>query len=373
MIEWLSAVRSAVWRLVGRLKNLRRKTMVYGIALHHYPTEPGLDEMDPRFHDLIGATPVQWYRTDYYWDKDDDLPHPNNRAFLDLAHARGKKVLFILDWWSFPYYALVDEDAVRSHVRRIVQQLPDADAWEIWNEPNITVFQVATEAVERSNLMWGDPDDYLRFLRVCREEIRKVSSAPIISGGLSPGMTYCGSGDGQDPDPLCEYKYGSVIWPDYLRALVDNGAIDLCDAVGLHVYMGVGDNVYAVQRAAAITGKPVWVTEVGWPSCGGPTFSEEAQAAYLAENLPALNAQAAMVVWYCMTDYATRVGTEACFGVLGTDFHAKPAYISLRDLGAVNVVPALLASAIVLSTGAFMLAGGDAMVMTGLASLTRGL
>lgn len=326
--------------------------MVYGLSLHHYPTEAGLDEMSTVAHDLIGQTPVRWYRSDFYWDNARDAPHENNREFLDLAHARGVSVLFILDRWSFPDYALASEDAVRSHVRRILEQCPDADAWEIWNEPNITIFQVATAAEPRSNLMWGAPEDYVRFLRVCYEEIKRVSTAPVLSAGLSPGFTACGI---EDLDPLCEHKYGSIWHFTYLDAVIAAGGMAYCDAVGCHVYGPVDANVYVVRAYGSTTGKPIWVTELGFPSCGGPTFSEELQADVLYENMVNLSPYAAVVFWYCMTDYATRPGVEACFGVLRTDFSPKPSYYALQSLPAapVDYVPALLATAAVLTFGMF--------------------
>ena len=147
------------------------------------------------------------------------------------------------------------------------------EAVVLWNEPN--------------NLShWNfhlDPG-WLRFAEMVKEAsaaIRKVNpELTIVLGGVS-------SGD-----------------PDFLRRLHELGVMDYVDAVGVHGFpldwnhWQLTDWPAKVAEAAEVSGKPVWVTEVGVSSFG----AEEVQEFGMRRTLELLHGRAERVHWYSLFD-----------------------------------------------------------------------
>ncbi|HEX5928133.1 MAG TPA: Ig-like domain-containing protein [Solirubrobacterales bacterium] len=115
------------------------------------------------------------------------------------------------------------------------------------------------------------------------------------------------------------------------------------DGFVVHPYGGTGSrsssalgNRALVEGARAMTGGPIYVTEVGWPTAIGQAstgdslqWSETEQAANLTN----------FIAWCSGTGYVAEViyfnyrdfGTNSWYGVLRTDRSRKPAYEALRE------------------------------------------
>ncbi len=147
------------------------------------------------------------------------------------------------------------------------------EAVVLWNEPN--------------NLShWNfklDPD-WTRFADMVRQAsaaIRDVNpNLSIVLGGVSS----CDS--------------------DFLRTMTTHGLMSSVDAVGVHGFpldwnhWHINDWPARIQEAADVTGKPVWVTEVGVSSFG----AEEVQAFGVERTLSLITHRAARVHWYSLFD-----------------------------------------------------------------------
>ena len=147
------------------------------------------------------------------------------------------------------------------------------EAIVLWNEPN--------------NLShWNfqlDPG-WTRFADMIRQAstaIRRLDpSLPIVLGGVSS----------------CDC--------DFLRNLAAQGVMDCVDAVGVHGFpldwnhWQVDEWPARIHEAAQVSGKPVWVTEVGVSSFG----AEEVQQFGLKRTLGHIAGLAERVHWYSLYD-----------------------------------------------------------------------
>jgi beta-xylosidase len=147
------------------------------------------------------------------------------------------------------------------------------EAFVLWNEPN--------------NLShWNfhlDPG-WTRFgemVKLASTAIRKVNPhIPIVLGGVSS----------------CDC--------DFLRMLKAQGVMEYVDAVGVHGFpldwnhWQIDEWPQRVREAREVSGKPVWVTEVGVSSFG----AEEVQAFGLARTLKLLRPEVQRIHWYSLMD-----------------------------------------------------------------------
>jgi hypothetical protein len=140
---------------------------------------------------------------------------------------------------------------VREGVRRYGPRLP---YWEVWNEPNLEKF-------------WGrppDPGDYVRLLKASYAAVKEANPQAVV---LSGGFAYGGQG------------------PEFVRRCYDVGMKDSFDVMNIHLYCWGKKNVdpakFLAQKMAEArqtmsdysdAGKPIWVTETGWPQIDSEMF-----------------------------------------------------------------------------------------------------
>jgi hypothetical protein len=226
-----------------------------------------------------------------------------------------------------------DDPAEFGRFARAVAQhyAPTGDfvGWEIWNEEN------------EGWRFWEpheDPAAYAKLLCAADAQIKQVDPAtPVAFGGVFypavadlPGMS----------------------GPDFVRAAyAANPALGRCfDALAYHPYpypftapeldVPVRGSVLAAadgMRAALPPGdraKPLWITEVGWPTHDRTYGVPEAkQAQYTARMALASFAQRIPVLnFYTYGDYADPTGAnqEAWFGFVRADGSFKPSYWALK-------------------------------------------
>ncbi len=147
------------------------------------------------------------------------------------------------------------------------------EAVVLWNEPN--------------NLShWNfklDPN-WERFADMVKQASRAIRAVnpdlPIVLGGVSS----------------CDI--------DFLRNMASQGVMAYVDAVGVHGFpldwnhWQLTEWPARVREAREVTGKPIWVTEVGVSSFG----AEEVQEFGLKRTLELLNDSAERIHWYSLFD-----------------------------------------------------------------------
>jgi beta-xylosidase len=146
-------------------------------------------------------------------------------------------------------------------------------AVKFWNEPNNLShwdFQIDPE--------WRQ---YARMVQHASEAVRSiVPELPQLLGGISP------------------------IDPDFIRLLRSYGVIDALDGIAVHGspldwnHWKIDEWPRKVAEIESVSGKPVWVTEVGVSSFG----ADEVQVFGLQRTMELLRARARHVYWYSLLD-----------------------------------------------------------------------
>jgi polysaccharide biosynthesis protein PslG len=210
--------------------------------------------------------------------------------------------------------------------------------WEIWNEQN------------GGWRFWPpreDPGAYAELLCAAHDAIREVDAAtPVVYGGVfypavPPGLP-------------------GMSGPDFVRASYEASERPLgtCfDAMAYHPYpypftapeldvpirgsvLSARDEMRAAMPPADRDAKPLWITEVGWPT-HDRTYgvSEAKQAQYVARMQAATFAQGVPVLtWYTYGDGEDPTGganQEAWFGFFRADGTPKPSYRALATFARV--------------------------------------
>ena len=226
----------------------------------------GRDEFDERGRafDMMREAGISWVRTDFEWfrcQKEKDGPFDFSRydAVVDDARARGLEVLPIL--MAPPTWAQLDMSGMAGARPFVVQPDPSRmDAWRAFVRETTSHFKGRFSAIEVWNeenhpMFWKNPDAaaYVPVLRATYEEIKAVDpSVTVLLGGLAG-------------TPL-----------DYIEALYAAGAKDCFDAMNIHPYNWPDPPDGELERqlgrlketmaAHGDVGKPIWITEHGWPT-----------------------------------------------------------------------------------------------------------
>jgi hypothetical protein len=201
--------------------------------------------------------------------------------------------------------------------------------WEVWNEEN------------EGWRFWPpheDPPAYARLLCSAYGALKSADpDTPVAFGGVffpavsgAPGMS----------------------GPDFVQASYDaDPRLGRCfDAMAYHPYpypftapeldvpvrgsvLAAADAMRDVLARHGDGAKPLWITEVGWPTHDRAYgISEQKQAQYVARMSAATFAQGLpLLTWYTYGDYADQSGVnqEAWFGFFRPDGSPKPSYKAL--------------------------------------------
>lgn len=215
----------------------------YGSCAHVTRGEP-----PARTCAMMRQAGMGWVRSDFDWRSIEKKKGEWDFAYFDKVvaecEAEGVQLLPILGYsvpWAHPAHAHLDawEEYVRKVVTHYGKRLP---VLEVWNEENIPGF-------------WKDPNptNYLAVLRRTYETAKKIDPNVRIAFGGTAGV----------PFKFIEevYKLGGAKWFDIMN---------------IHPYShprrpeGVMDaQIEKLRLMMAQYGdaqKPIWITEVGWPT-----------------------------------------------------------------------------------------------------------
>ncbi|MDH7571738.1 MAG: glycosyl hydrolase, partial [Armatimonadota bacterium] len=233
----------------------------------------------PSAEGLVGWWPMEGDQTALR-DRSGNRFHLQNETTLqrltELARANGLTSLVILGFppawastapegaarpWVYPPRLEAWSRYVEHTVRRYRDRVRH---WEIWNEPNITVF-------------WEPAPDPAGFFEVLKTGYEAAKRA-------DPGCTVVMPG-------LAGPSHGGDSATAYLDALLERGAARYCDAISIHPYRqatpeasSLAGNLQHIARSAEKSGvrRPIWVTENCWTTQIPNGSSEERQARMLA-------------------------------------------------------------------------------------------
>ena len=216
----------------------------YGACAHVTRNEPAA-----RTCAAMRPTGLGWVRSDFDWFELEK--HPGEWDFsrydriLSECEAAGMQLLPILyrpPAWAEPVWEHLDEwvEFVRRVVSRYGRRLPVV---EIWNEQNASGF-------------WGDRPNTTNYLAVLRRAYETVKS-------VDPSIRVAFGGTAEVPF-------------DFIEDIYRLGGADAFDIMNVHPYTqpyrpeGEMDvNLEKLRELMARYGdgeKPIWITEVGWPT-----------------------------------------------------------------------------------------------------------
>lgn len=291
----------------------------FGAGTHFGQHRPGIDEI----LDLIKDAGIGWIRDEVYWSQVEKekgvfkFP-PDYDRYLRAAQARGIQVLLILDFGN-PAYSVdeksgpateAERGAFARYCREVVKRYKPfgVRTYEIWNEPNASTF-------------WRprpNPEDYARLLDAAYRAVKEADPEATVIGCSTSGTDL-----------------------EFIGRVLEGGGHRSLDAISFHPYCQplapekkLLTDISKLTRLSA--GKPLWITEMGYPTYGGAAgVDEETQANYavrtflLARTSPAVE----RVFWYdFQNDGEDRDEAEFNFGLVRMDRTPKPAYRACRTM-----------------------------------------
>lgn len=213
----------------------RTTPLQLGVCFHNY------EEYNPAaakvLDDLRGAGSF-WIRGDY--------EHPAKDAVFakDMEKKKIKTLALLV---AYKKRSLAEWT---KYVESEVKALPNVDAWEVHNEPEMT--------------WWGGPTPAPEYIRMAKEAHRIIKAA-------NPNALVVG--------PAVGATAGGI---KYLKQLIDGGVLDYLDAISFHYYIFHKNlDVEGIKKVVAGR-KPLWITETGW-TVADQAGGEAAQAKYVRE------------------------------------------------------------------------------------------
>ena len=253
------------------------------------------------------AAGVKWTREEFQWARLEPRKGGFDFSFYDklveTAQRHGISVYAMFAYWT-PWTKAYEEEGFRDYcnaLREMVRRYKHViKHWEIYNEPNI--------------FFWSGPRDrYPTLLKMAYDTVKAEDPDAIVLGCSTAGIDTA-----------------------FIKMCLDAGAP--FDALTIHPYRGaLHESSFTAELQAVrkqVTGRPVWITEMGWPTIPG-NATERQQATLLARAyLSAVGSGACEnMSWYNFkNDGWNPYYNEDNFGILQNDLTPKPAYRALAQV-----------------------------------------
>ncbi|WP_248517479.1 glycosyl hydrolase [Salinarchaeum laminariae] len=232
-----------------------------------------------------------------------DFSGSDRAEFMAELQQRGFDRLFLLvyanqlyaeEWdgiFTFPSTEAARE-GYANYTAAVLEEYPDLEHVEVWNEPNIESFSVGPAG--------QDPAAYAALLESTYDAVQKTRSDVTVVGG-STTRNYSTSG----VPPAIDFGY----WEGIFEA----GGAEHMDAISVHLYRdepaAFGSDLDQLRELTREyndgESMPIWVTELGWATsphlAGGD--GETTQARHLVQSHAHLQqAGVERYYWYTQVD-----------------------------------------------------------------------
>ncbi|GMO63045.1 MAG: hypothetical protein Ta2A_10000 [Treponemataceae bacterium] len=277
---------------------------------------------------LLDELGITWVRNDFRWNDIERSDGVWNFAGFDRIveanNKRGRKMLGVLAFdtsWLHELYggktdAISAQELPRylAYVEKVVTRYKGkVEAWEIWNEPNVSV-----------RFWTGSAKDFYALSKAAAAKIRECDpNAKIVAGAF---------------------------WrvpARFIENMFAYGAFADVDAISFHPYaVNPAAVAHQYDKFAALTKKmhfsgEIWVTEIGYPTGGmyPNRVSEKKLGSYIRDTFTALALRGArVIVWYHLKDNFTKdaipktFDSEKFFGLVYSDYEKKQGVIPFTDI-----------------------------------------
>lgn len=293
--------------------------------------------------DTYAAAGVSWVRMDVAWatlqpnrpgtkdngyDMSWGVPQVDQR--IQEIAARGMRAVIVIYWppqWSSGTAKKNGQPAHPADYGNLLgwaaNRWHQVDAWEMWNEPDLSSFWHSKDPVQFAGLLKG---------------------AYPVAKAAAPGATFIAGAP-------------TYVGTNWYRQLFASGAGGMFDDVAIHPYMGEGqdpqakddgtpwvmDHIASLIKLLAANGESgtgIWATEFGWsvhPNTGKEQawdkgVNADQQSDYLLKAMDVMGKypQVKAAFWY--TDRDTAVGDiqQDRFGLLTRSLQPRPAFYALK-------------------------------------------
>ncbi|WP_291048111.1 FlgD immunoglobulin-like domain containing protein [Herbiconiux sp.] len=285
---------------------------------------------------LIENASVHYAREEFEWNRIEPRNGYFEWAKFDQAVAVAKarnieivgRLVYTADWASSApagtpsaqarYYPPANMADWNDYVAQTVARYKDSvSVWEVWNEPNLATYWMPTP----------DASQYAEMLKASYSTIKAIApQATVLLGGLAGGFS-----------------------ESYMNTLIASGAGNSFDGVAIHIFVvgapesGIIDtwmNTAETYIARKLPGRSLWITEVGWSTCGSCTakVTEDQQAQYLSRfMIDAASHGVKGVMWFNLRESGTSTSTIDNYGLIERDGRVKPAYTALSRFAAATI------------------------------------
>lgn len=270
---------------------------------------------------------VKWSREEFSWGiiqpEEGKWDYSRYDSAVETAYANGISLFGLLDYcatWATtapegaekPWFWLPRLEPWQNYVRTTVNRYKEKiKHWEIWNEPNISVFWQPQP----------NPDEYFSLLQASYTTIKQVDPSAKVIGICSAGTDM-----------------------NFIEAVLNKGGGKYMDIISVHPYRWPSTPeetgfLGEMQRLRALLQRyglniPIWITEVGWPTHNGGV-PEDVQARMLVRTyIIAIGSKLVdKVFWYDYRDDGTDpADPEQNFGIIKRDFTPKKAYNAFKAM-----------------------------------------
>ncbi len=297
----------------------------FGLDVFLYRTAPFDMDRAATMADFAVDANVKWSREEFEWAIVEPVQGEYNTELLEaydwvvdthIANGIGVfgLIAYYAEWWTdylspsedqhFSEYA----DYVRMLVTRYKGKIK---YWEIWNEPNVDEFWKPRPS----------PENYFRLLQVAYVAAKEIDpSIKIIAFSTS----------------------GTDI--NFIRSVYELGGYDYLDIICIHPYsypyafenyeVNTINELKAMMRKYGQE-KPIWVSEVGYPTHIGATgASYERQADMIVRvYLTLISLGVEVICWYDLVDDGTDIYfNEVNFGLIENDLTPKDAFTAYKTM-----------------------------------------
>jgi polysaccharide biosynthesis protein PslG len=293
--------------------------------------------------DSMQAVGAKWARFDFAWSVIEGSPGAFNVAYLDTAvreaQTRGMTVLATIAYapaWAngghtddkYPPTNAVDYGRIAGRIAAHFAPL-GVHAYELWNEPNISVF-------------WKPTPDVAAYSALVKAAYPAIHAADpqalVLAGATAPHGTYQDTNCDGDPDGGRDATGYSPI--DFLEGMYANAAP--FDAFSHHPYeryLGLAYHVCSawsqmqetnpslrsMMSAHGDAGKRIWATEYG--NAVPDWTNEQGQADRLKQAMTAWKSFAWAGVFF---EFNLWDAHGSVFGLLRPDFTQRPSWVAFR-------------------------------------------
>jgi polysaccharide biosynthesis protein PslG len=288
--------------------------------------------------DLLRALGLNWVRVDLHWDRLEPQSGQWQLTELDrltsvLAEKKLNSLLYLVG--SAPFassapggstnadqYPPLSPALFAESLGFLAQRYPAVNAWQVWNEPNISPY-------------WQPMEDPLAYQQLLEAAFARLASVNPAAQRVMGGMAY--------------YSQMPLRGGLMLESLANLHSFSSDRVVAYHPYSftpegdsaSAGDffstSTWVNQQLRRLGSGPIWATEFGWSSYAGPVewqplVDEQGQADYLIKRIALMSAMDFdRIFLFTLSDLDARASErDQHYGLLRLDGSKKPAYLALQ-------------------------------------------